>query len=305
MKPSSSAITPHSRDITQMSRVDVFRDIANKIPRNDYGLPIFLYRPDLIAEDLPYLSPEDQSDVLATATVDIHYLEGFPTFSNSTSLWSQMEYEPPAAFRAFQAYLLQGETQGIRRLEMLAQDPAVQGVMPNGMDTSLLMEFHSYFFWGARCKAHDLFQQAAAQKMRERRVLNIQDQHFLDAEAMLKKVSTYFEQTDEESGEPLWLMEMTPKVALDYIDKLTKLQRISIGLPAHGLSNADNDGIAKNASVEVTLKQLSRQGIDPDATSDGGASTGLDLLLSDPETAAIAQQLVIKVGSRGQEMGDT
>lgn len=294
---SMPAITPGPRDITKLSRVEVFRELAKALPRNDYGLPKYLYRPDLIGEDFFVMDHEDQEDLLATATIDIFYAEGFPAFEDGSAIWSQMPFEPDNAYRAFKAYLEQAERIGVRRIESLYRDPETQPAIDPAFNQRDLTELHTYYFWLPRCKAYDLFQLAAAQKLRERRVLSIQDQHFLESESLMTQVRKYFDMRDEDTGELLWIEELTPKVALDFLDKLIKIQRISVGLPAHGLANADENGVSKNASVEVTLRQIAKMGADPDSDKRKGVDAGLEMLLTDPETSKLAQELIIKVGA--------
>ncbi len=291
--------SPTVRDISQMTRLSTFRDASRALPTNEYGLPKFLYRPDLIPEDL-FLRPQDeQAEILGAASIDINYMEGFPAYDNQAALWSQMEFEPDDAFAAFQQYLAQGSKLGVRRLEVLAQNNEYAQHIPQYYrGLTKLTELHTYYSWGPRCKAADLFEQAANAKLRERRVLSVQDSHFLESERMLKMLKDkYFDRIDEETGEYIWIEEMTPKVALEFLDKLIKIQRISLGLPAHGLADQGADGLQRHASVEVTLKQIAKMGADPDANRRSNAGAGLDLLLADPETAMLAQQLIVKVGT--------
>jgi hypothetical protein len=291
--------TPTARDISKMSRLSTFRDISRSLPMNEYGLPKFFYRADLIPEDLFLRPPEEQISLLEAATIDINYLEGFPAYDSQAAIWSQMEFEPDDAYEAFKQYLAQGQHQGIRRLESLLQNNEyLQHVPHHYRSLTKLTELHTYYYWAPRTKAADLFEQAASSKLRERRILSIQDRHYLESERLLKTLKDkYFDRIDPETGEYIWIEEMTPKVALEFLDKLVKIQRISLGLPAHGLSNPEDDGIQRHASVEVTLKQIARRATDPEAANALNGTSGFDMLLADPETAMLAQQLIVRIGS--------
>jgi hypothetical protein len=271
------------------------------VPLNDYGLPKIVYRPDLIPEDLFFKDSTEKNHILDVASSEILYREGFPTFEDGRAFWSQMPFEPDNAYAAFKIYLDLGNIQGVRRLEALY----AQNLGQNVGDPMDLAEFFTFYTWGPRCKAYDLFNVAAHQKLREKRVLSTTDSHYLEAERLLTVVKGYFEKTvmveDEETGEMHeeleFLMELTPKVALDMLTKLVQIQRISLGMPAHGLAGGDQHAAPPNAEVEVVLKTIAKAGLDPEASTSNLNSNDLEMILGDPDTAALAQQLIIRIGN--------
>ncbi len=292
------------------TRITTFREVCASIPMSDMGLPKFLYRCDLVPEDLFDMPVHEQAGLLGEASQEIHYREGFPAFSNGSAIWSQMEYEPDEGYLAFKQYLKLSEEFGIRRLEQLVENYSLGGdgsEIPGSsisiLDQRSLVEFHTYYHWSSRSKAFDLFQLAAHQKLREKRILSTTNQHFLRAERILGQLLPYFEKIDDD-GTPVFMKDMTAKTAVEIYEKLAKLQRISIGLPAHGLSDADKNSTAPSSSVEVTLRQIARQGEDPSiAGQSTSAAESLDMLLNNPDTAAAAQELIISVNTDNQ--GDT
>lgn len=289
-----------------MSREDAFRQACQGTPTNDYGLPVFIYRPDLVPADIFQRSEDDRLGVLQSAMIDIIYDEGFPTFSDGTAFWSCMPFEPDDAYAAFKVYLEMGDKTGVRRLEDLYFDlDAMNGTsatsLLDGAARKAIKDNFVFYNWAARCKAYDLFRVAAHHKLRERRILSITDQHFLKAEALLGKLMSYFEKEDDD-GNLKWLEELNPKVAMDMLDKLSKMQRTAVGLSAHGHSAGEGDGgRAANADVSVVLRQIAAGAQDPNAASQSSSEGDLSVLLNDPEMAGMAQELIIKVGEANRK----
>lgn len=286
----------HSQVLT---REAAFRQVTTAAPTNDYGLPVFIYRPDLVPQNINQLDESERMDILVGASIDIIYDEGFPTFVDGRAFWSQMEFEPDEAYYHFKAYLEQGDKQGIRRLEdLFYMDGQEDAALVDGNSRAAIKEAFVYYNWVARSKAFDLFKVAAHHKLREKRILGITDQHFLKAESLLGKLDTYFQKTDDD-GNLKWIEELNPKVALDFLDKLTRVQRTALGLGSHGIS--EDGGLSKNADVSVTLRQLAAGAKDPNASTSTDNGADLSLLLSDPDTASMAQELIIKVGEAARK----
>lgn len=290
----------------EQQRSQAFRSVSDGVPKNDYGLPVFILRPDLIPEDIESFSAEEKAQVLSGAAIDILYDEGFPTFTDGTAFWSQMPFEPVEAYDAFKIYLEMGEKSGARRIEDLFYDIAANEqqsslALLNGNARKQIRDYYIYYNWAIRCKAYDLFRVAAYHKLRERRILSTTDQHFLQAEKLFGKLLGYFDKVDDD-GDVAWLKELSPKVAIDMLDKLAKLQRTSIGLSAHGHAAGDSgSNVSKNADVEVVLRQIASGAQDPNARESDTNKTDLSVLLNDPETAMMAQELVIKVGEANRK----
>lgn len=281
------AITP-----TPASRLDVFRELTANLPLNDYGLPKFVYRADAIPEDFFDHSTEDQYHIQSTAAIDLFYSEGFPTFDDGSAFWSQMPHEPPDAFEYFIHYLGLAPSYGVRRLEDLVADGSLKQIGKGRHNFNSLVEFHTYYMWLPRSKAFDLFQQVAQAKLREQRILQSTNAHFLKAEELMTKVYQYFEQRDDE-GELVWMQDMTPKTAFDAIDKLVKIQRISLGLPASGSHKEDMEDTPRGASIDMLMRNFHRKGAD--AVNINGNRDTMDVLLGDDESAEMAQKLIIRM----------
>ncbi len=137
---------------------EVARTAQERVPTNVYGLPLGIYRSDLMApsqvvrgqllpEDLPE-PPEPEPGVrgrasarhiyhngkpvlvldervLRQAYVELNYDEGYPQLPLGTAFWDRLPWEPHEAYVAFEAYLKQG-LKGSRFTAGLAADQQLQ-----------------------------------------------------------------------------------------------------------------------------------------------------------------------------------
>ena len=291
----------HSHAGRNLTREEVFRQVSTNAPNNEYGLPVFIYRPDLVPAEILEMNEDERAQILTTATIDVVYDEGYPTFTNGMAFWSQMDFEPGDAYDLFRAYLEMGTTYGARRLEDLFfdlhsgdQTPSVKAAINNGSLRKILKDCFTVYNWTSRCKAYDLFQVAAHHKLRERRIISTTDRHFLEAEKLFTKVMSYFNDTTPDEDGKTWIDKLDPKVAMDMIVKLSTMQRQSLGLSQHNPHTGDD--VSKHADVSVVLRQTAAAAQDPGAMASGANDGDLSVLLNDPALAGMAQELIIKVG---------
>jgi hypothetical protein len=254
------------------TRALAVRLLAKSIQTNEYGLPIYYLRSDLLPYDLGNLN---QGEVDA-AVVQLSYDEGFPTTDKNQLFWSQMPHEPQELFMLFVAYLDQPLEVGIRQLELLAQSQRVE--------LSLVTDAFYEYFWSARARAYDLFQVAADRKKRELRIRKSEDSDFVLASNMLEQLLERFN-----CDEGNWWDELTAKEALDALEQLVKLKRLSLGLTGQHASSLPRAGGSSVESVENIMKQLTNAGAATEASA-----MDVRALLLDPETATMAQSLIIK-----------
>lgn len=224
---------------------------------------------------------------LEYAFVPLTYSEGFPTLPDGLPFWDQLDFEPSDVYLAFRGYLDRGRM-GARQLSSLEGAPDI----PESVATlkTLQESFHLYY-WKFRARAYDMFELAALRRARERRALLLEDDHYFVAQRLMKVVKLYL--MGDEFRDLL-----TPKVALDALKTVVQLQRISSGLPAHGPAEPDTkEPPAPAASFEVILRNL----VDPrDEKPIIDGDTGkviMERALQDPETASLAQELVIRLNS--------
>lgn len=245
--------------------------LSKQIPMNEFGLPVSYLRSDMLPYPLDTLC---QGDV-DVAMVKLDYVEGYPTTKKGALFWSILEHEPPEAFQLFRSFLAQAEDVGIRQLELLSNQQGIE----LGRVTSLYREYS----WNPRAKSHDLFQAAADRKRRELRIRRTEDSHFSAAGRLKDELLVFF-------NDPEWINNLSPMEAIEALEKLMKIQRLSLGLT--GQHSSSMAAPAGGESVEVIMRKIVGQaggnGLNADMGSDMAA------LMADPAFGLQAQELIIR-----------
>lgn len=258
------------------SKGEIVQTISERIPQNEYGLPTFFIRSDLLSG---YQLAEDEIDA---AAVGLYYHEGYPTLPTGATFWNQLPHEPHTMFEWFQAYLDQAAEVGIRQLDALAVK----------LNTSLkeLSDVAKEYYWSARARAYDMFIVAAEAKRRQHRIRSMENQHFVKAEKLFEEVMGRF--VDDEDGDS-WVEELTAKEAIEVLESLIKVQRMSVGLVGqHSSSTAQQFG--EGEATESMIRKIAQDAGASSSTSDKFVSQ-LKNLLDNPEEGATIQAAVIKM----------
>lgn len=255
------------------SKRDVFQQLLPTIPLNEYNLPRYIYRADLIDHHL-LCQPAEGSDfiqeALDAAIVHLDYYQGFPTFRDGTPMWGQMGHEPREAFEAFMVYL---DLDGARTLT---------NVMGYSLDR--LNDWYYLYFWSSRAKACDMFRAAHHARQREQRIFKTENTHYLEAERLFTRISNALESIAAEE----WA-EMGPSDLITSLEKVAKLQRLSAGLATTGGAETRPG----NMSVELTMRQIAQ---DSGEKRRETVDFDTEALLTNPETLEMAQELILKFG---------
>ena len=260
------------------SKADIVFELSTRIPTNEYGLPEFFIRSDMLHSN--QLVDED----IDAASIGLFYFEGYPTLENGSTFWNQLPHEPYEAYKTFQAYLDQADDIGIRQLDMLSASENV--------DLEKLSAYSKEFYWTYRARAYDLFIVAAEAKKRQRRIMKMENSHFDVAGTLMKKLTTRFEGEFDD-----WIEELTAKEAIEVLDMLYKIQRASVGLVGQHASSTSRV-INPGESSESALRKLAQEG-GMSANQGGDFSAKLSMLLDDPEGGATLQAAVLKFTSGG------
>lgn len=278
----------------QLSRIATFEKAVAQLPHNEYGLPVFIYRADVIPANLYDLDEDDKRQILQNAAIQISYREGYPTFETGIPMWGQMEWEASLEYEAFEVFLSLSNSKGYRQLIQLEFElrslPQFREAPP---DLAQLREMFTYNYWAQRAKAHDLFMVAAHKKLRESRIMSIENQHFLRSERLLDRMETQLAAIFD----PERLAALDPEVAVKMIKNLQEMQRQALGLATQaGTNKAQPNDPPPNATMEVTLRQLAKQsGADLTTQAKSDSANPMEILLRDDNTAEMAQELIIKM----------
>jgi hypothetical protein len=264
------------------SRGDAVYHLAQKVPSNEFGLPLWFYRSDL-------LPPVDQLTGYGVdaAAEGLFYHDGYPVTQYGTSFWNQLPHEPYDTFNAFMKFLDQAQELGIRQLDLLS-------AQMEGTSLEQLQQFYREFYWSARARAYDLFIVAAERKKREYRIRGMEDDHFSRSAKLLDDLLAKFQNKD-------WVGELNAKEAVEVLESLVKIQRLSVGLTGqHASSNAGTPN-QPGASGEFILRQITK-GVTLGNGGDNPFGQKLEQLLQDPESGMMLQELILRVNTNDSQM---
>lgn len=285
------------------SKANLMSQLLPTIPLNEYDLPNYVYRADMLdhvliqqtlttfitqqdedptAPAIPHThqaalqGPLDIQSQLDSASIALDYSQGFPTIANGMPFWQQLPFEPREAHDAFVFYL---EQSGARKLHDLIAYPLEQ-----------VTEWFHLYYWPSRVRSFDLFRIANAQKVKLQRMLTTEDTHFLQAERIMSKLNAYFEAINVEE-----LMDkIDPAQAVGMLEKLVKIQRISVGLSAAG-GKEEIASVRTDPSISITMQQIAQGGGEKKRED----ADSFDMLSDDPDSVDLAQQLIISQQKNG------
>lgn len=287
------------------SKSNLIEQLTRTIPRNEYDLPEFVYRADMLdhiwvqeqlvkmraptstrsdpSEDhqntttptilSPAQAPESKAQGiqahLDAAIMRLEYLEGFPISSNGLPFWNQLEFEATVDYEKFIAYLELGPERAMHKLIAWPLD-------------EVKASFHIYY-WDIRVRSFDLYRIAHATKIRLHRMLDTEDSHYKKAEKLLNKVDLVLGEFTQDEIKEVGFEKLIKAFA-----ELAKVQRISAGLPANGALAAEEG--PKAPTMNVIMQQIAQNS--PDKVEE--LDENLDLLHDNPDTLEIAQEFIIR-----------
>lgn len=278
---SDQSLVPFTPNALRSSRIDdiqtrsdLIRELGRHIPTNEYGLPTYIYRADLldvstIVGSMKRGESTYVDEMLSAAIIPIWYTQGYPTLKDETPLWGRLEHEPKEAHDAFLAYC---ELEGVRNFKVLI-----------AWAPELLTEWFYLNFWSVRARAIDIFRAAHHARLRTQRIMSLEGNHFVEGEKIFKRLVKALEGKTEEQ-----LKELDVDKLITSLEKVTKIQRSALGLGA--TPGVNGPTVPKATSVEVTLREAANHQVQTIETDEFDAS-----LLQDTETLRKAQELIIRV----------
>jgi hypothetical protein len=261
-------------------RRTLIEQLSRTIPINPYGLPEFLYRPDLLDptkfDHYPTaLEARGLQQLLGSAILNLNYAEGYPSLPTGLPVWARLEWEEDEPYNIFNEYL---EQPGVR---------TIYGLQGISLDQGL--EWFTLNYWSWRAKAYDLYQAAHEQRMRVRRILKTEGSHYELAEKLLNQVRQRVAAFSEEELEAI-----DPIAAVNMMEKLVRVQRVSLGLPAAGALDESKALARTPLPIDLQMRKLTKDSIyDEQRRQD---DTEIDILRDSPEALEMAQDLILKLG---------
>jgi hypothetical protein len=281
------------------SRADLVRNLTKNLPLNEFQLPRFIYRSDLLDWTIFAQTPPDyklMEEYLDNSQLTLNYSEGYPTLPDGSPLWGKFGWETQDEYSAFTEYCT---LPGMRSLAKLTQTQT-QAPM------TLLTEWFHERYWGLRSKCFDMMRAIHAAKQREQRIMACEDNHYLVAEGLLAKLKGI------EDGVEWEQLKAEPEKYVKVLETIMKLQRMALGLTTMGQQGGSSREL-RAETIEMSMRRITnpetyqlespdrikaitlQQGVsltNPNVPTDG---INVRKLLKDPAALASAQELVIRM----------
>lgn len=280
-------------------RAQLVQKASAKIPYTAEGLPVGLYRVDLLP--ISQTTPLEEVQSLKTAYIDLSYEHGYPTLPDGRPYWQKLGFEPGFAFGAFQIYLelINDGPREISQLydnqELLQLSSRMKG-LPPGQSVSpqelgiTINEFAILYYWRTRSKAYDLYKEASFRHQRLRRQMTSEEKHYSLATTLMKELE------EKVFQDPEFWQHMSGKTAVDLLGKLVAIQRVSVGLPAQGpLSQKETPESTTFEMIMRTLGQKAAGNTYEHAGNQAQSRELLDTVLKDKGSTENLQELIIRV----------
>jgi hypothetical protein len=272
------------------SRGEKVSQLARMIQTNDYGLPLYYIRSDLVDWTRIDSYGHISYDEIEQAGEILDYEQGYPCLRKGSPFWTQLPHEPHQSYILFQEFLALDEHEGIRLLDTLAKQQQVP--LENIREISL------EYFWSARARSYDLFIVAAEAKKRETRTRKTENSHFSTAAGILDEIINRI------NTEPALIKDMSGPDLFDLFEKMVKIQRLSLGLTGSNASTNQQLPMNPGGTVEMILRTLTKDnGLSEQAGEN--IQQRLAALMGDEETALRAQELVIRATTSNEVYSGT
>lgn len=268
------------------TRAQASAALNKRAPLNEMGFPAYFVRSDLLPSNLRTLT---QGDVEA-ACETLVYWEGYPTMTNGVAFWHRLPHEPYDGYLLFTQYIDQVETVGIRQLDLLAAS--------TGEEQDKITNLYHEYLWASRARAHDIFCSAAEQKRRILLTRKTENKHLNVAGALFDKLLERFHGENAD-----WMDELNAKEAIEVLETLVKIQRLSLGLTGANASSLPKNPIPDGADTESIIRHITR-GAGIGVARETDFIEKLRALTEDSEAGMALQEVILKVGRSGQSNAD-
>ena len=275
--------------------LQVFRNLINSTPRDANGFLNYFYDATMIPPDLNDRAPNKREPILIAARTKLSMLEGYHSIDapNPLPVWSKLPFEPKAYYDAFRSYLLSPS----RSLATTGND--IDFEVP-GFTPFTLKEAYTLFYWSDRSRAYDLQKPVAAARLRDQRLLQTEDAHYLLTNTVISQLTGEIEQRSNDSKTARPWEGLKSSEIITALTSMMQMQRVSLGLPSHG-PKIKNEGFqpAQHAGIERNIREAAQNYM---GTTEAGLTQAEQMqqsidrtLAEDPRAAATLQDVAISI----------
>jgi hypothetical protein len=302
--------------------IETFRRIVANTPRDrNFYLQYFIDFTKLPA-NFANKPAQKQNQILEAAKIPLSMIEGYHAFSHTNPktrrqhqqpVWLKLPHEPDHFHQDFQLYLRSAERQPLtpatdnRALQKATQlqqtGKTSKSKATANLNTSALeldqLDIYTFYYWEERARSYDILQPVAAARLRDQRILDVEDKHFKLTGRLIDQLETEIKQRfDDQDGRP-WA-GLQAKDLIAGIDTLVRMQRTALGHPATGPKPLKDAGFqpAPHASVARGIQDsvTNYHGLKQEEESEIGRFRKKldDFMANDPAAAEKLQALAIE-----------
>ena len=280
-------VIPPPDELTKM-----FENLQRATPRDHNNFPAYLLDHTMIPPNFLSLSQESQASHIEAAQIPLSILEGYlsfapPSTGHPTPIWSQLPHEPDSYFQAFRIHLMSPH----RNLGAIQPPP--------GFTPFTLREAYTLYYWRERARAYDIMKPIAAARLRDQRILVMEDTHFQLGHQLLQTLTQEMTFRAEADQDKRPFAGLKSKELIDSLIAATELQRVALRLPAKGPKNHQYEPSA-HASPDKVIREGTTQYEGHEDTSSNNQQEVLRqkidrAIASDPHAAASLQQIALDI----------
>jgi hypothetical protein len=274
-------------DEANVDYLAMFAKLISTIPTDSNGFLTYFLNSTLIPSNFMNRQEDKRDNILKIAQIPISNLEGYPTIEFHKPIWNQLPHEPEVYFLAFRAYM----QSPARSLEEALEK------MPVGFTPYTLKESYVLFFWKERSKAYDLYMPVAASRLRDQRLLSLEDNHYRLSDALLQTLTEEItHRSTAQNGRPWSGLNATD--IIKGLMSAAELQRTALGLPAKGPKTSEHGYVPQqNVGMDRSMKEAAESYIGASNTNSTPAQITrqkIDRLLAEsPEMAEALQSAAL------------
>ena len=225
------------------------KDVQAKLDSSNYYVDaqvILTYLMEITKTDEdPNVIPDR---ILEQANVKIEYIDGIPAVYG-LPLWERLDCEPLDFYNLFKIYREQ-KTIGITKTDSDGSEGNVryQRSFENlkettGLARKALYAISNVYHWKMRASLYDSYRKNFIELENNRMISLMENKHQNAASKIFDKCVKYFEDIDEKK-----LKALPPKEILNWFAEVTKLERLSRGLPGDKIA-VEKKGGGKTTNI--------------------------------------------------------
>jgi hypothetical protein len=278
-----------SNAVVDSEFLKLFMRLVEETPTDQNGFLLYLIDHCVLPEDILDRDEKTQQELFELAKIQVDNSEGYPAFDFAMPLWNKLPHEPDSYYQAFRIYM----SHPGRDLS-----EAQERITP-GFDRLTIKEAYVLYYWHERAKAYDIYRPVAASRLKDQRLLLMEDTHYQMSDHLLKTLASEIDFRSEAQEKRPW-KGLSSAELIKSMTMAAELQRTSLGLPAKGPKQRDEN---YSPAALTSVQRATKEGVKNYTGKSSENVTQADemreninsALKSDPETAERLQNVAMEI----------